>query len=112
MNPTVSPAAGNAGAGHPRRRRGARGLLPWLRPDSERARAAVVAVVVVLMWRYMIWRWLATLPPIGLTHRLDRRACMFVIVETLAMMGTTIGLVVPDAAQQSLAAKWSAISAG
>ena len=67
-------------------------LLPWLRPESERARAAVVAVVVVLMWRYMIWRWLATLPPIGLT--IDWIiGVVFAIVETLAMTGTTIGLI-------------------
>lgn len=67
-------------------------VLPWLRPSSERARAAVVAVVVVLMWRYMIWRWLATLPPFGLT--VDWIVgVLFAIVETLAMMGTTIGLI-------------------
>ena len=47
--------------------------LPWLRPNDERARAAVVAVVVVLMWRYMVWRWLSTLPPVGTEYRLDRR---------------------------------------
>ena len=38
--------------------------MPWLRPNDERARAIVVAVVVVLMWRYMIWRWVSTLPPV------------------------------------------------
>ena len=37
-------------------------LLPWLRPDDERARAATVAVMIALMWRYMVWRWFATLP--------------------------------------------------
>ena len=66
--------------------------LPWMQPTSERARAAVVIVVVVLMWRYVAWRWLATLPPIGLT--IDWIAgVVFVVVETLAMLGTTIGLV-------------------
>ena len=90
MNPTVSllletaaPALLVAGV--------AMVALPWLRPQDERARVAVVAVVSVLMWRYMIWRWVSTLPPMGLT--LDWIVgLIFVSVETLAMMGTTIGL--------------------
>jgi cellulose synthase (UDP-forming) len=66
-------------------------VLPWLKPSSERARVAVVAVVMVIMWRYMIWRWVATLPPFGLS--IDWLVgLLFAIVETLAMMGTTIGL--------------------
>ncbi|HET7154963.1 MAG TPA: glycosyl transferase family 2, partial [Hyphomicrobiaceae bacterium] len=66
--------------------------LPWLRPNDERARVAVVAVVVVLMWRYMMWRWFSTLPPIGLN--VDWIVgVLFASIETLAMMGTTIGLV-------------------
>lgn len=67
-------------------------VLPWLRPSDERARAAVVAVVVVLMWRYMCWRWLATLPPAGLTVEWIV-GIVFAIVETMAMLGTTIGLI-------------------
>jgi hypothetical protein len=35
--------------------------------DDERARAAMVAVAIVLMWRYLLWRWLGSLPPLGLT---------------------------------------------
>ena len=27
----------------------------------------MVAVMIALMWRYMLWRWLATVPPVGLT---------------------------------------------
>ena len=66
--------------------------LPWLRPNNERARAAVVAVVVVLMWRYMVWRWFSTLPPMGLN--IDWIVgVLFACIETLAMMGTTLGLV-------------------
>ena len=68
-------------------------VLPWLKPSDERARAAVVAVVVVLMWRYMCWRWLATLPPFGLT--VDWIVgIVFAIVETMAMLGTTLGLII------------------
>src|SRR3990172_578401 len=67
-------------------------VLPWLKPSEERARAAVVAVVVVLMWRYMAWRWLATLPPFGLS--VDWIVgIVFAVVETMAMLGTTIGLI-------------------
>ena len=42
-------------------------VLPWLRPDDERARAAMVAVMLALMWRYMIWRWAGRCRPFGLT---------------------------------------------
>ena len=42
-------------------------LLPWLHPEDGRARAAMVAVMIALMWRYMLWRWFATLPSVGLT---------------------------------------------
>jgi cellulose synthase (UDP-forming) len=67
-------------------------LLPWLRADDERARAAMVAVMVALMWRYMLWRWLATLPPIGPT--LDFTVgVLFVAVETLTICGSTVSLV-------------------
>ena len=67
-------------------------VLPWLRADDERARAAMVAVMLVLVWRYMIWRWLATLPPIGLS--LDFIiGIAFVLIETLAVIGSTIGLI-------------------
>ena len=63
-----------------------------LRPTDERARVVVVAVVSVLMWRYMIWRWFSTLPPVGLN--IDWIVgVLFAAVETLAMMGTTIGLI-------------------
>ena len=67
-------------------------VLPWLRPDDERVRAALVAVMAVLMWRYIIWRWLETLPPMGLT--IDFAVgIIFVLIETLTVCGTTIGLV-------------------
>jgi cellulose synthase (UDP-forming) len=67
-------------------------VLPWLKPSDERARAAVVAIVIVLMWRYMCWRWLATLPPLGFTADWIV-GIAFAIVETLAMLGTTLGLI-------------------
>ncbi len=67
-------------------------VLPWLSADSERARAAMVAVMVVLMWRYLLWRWLGTLPPIGLTVDFVV-GIIFVVVETLVVIGSTVSLV-------------------
>ena len=67
-------------------------VLPWLRPRDERARAAMVVVMIVLMWRYMIWRWTSTLPPLGIS--LDCIVgLIFISIETLAIVGSTIGLV-------------------
>jgi cellulose synthase (UDP-forming) len=67
-------------------------VLPWLRADDERARAAMVAVMVALMWRYLLWRWLVTVLPAGLT--LDFAVgLIFVLVETLMIAGSTVSLV-------------------
>ena len=67
-------------------------VLPWLRPSDGRARAAAAAVVIILMWRYMIWRWLATLPPIGFTLEWPM-GILFVLAETAAVTCTTLGLI-------------------
>jgi cellulose synthase (UDP-forming) len=66
--------------------------LPWLRPDDERARDAVVAVMVFLMWRYLLWRWTGTLPAFAPTLECVV-GLLFVGVETLMIVGTTISLV-------------------
>jgi cellulose synthase (UDP-forming) len=67
-------------------------LLPWLRPDDARARAAMVAVMIALMWRYMLWRWFATLPSVGDT--LDFAVgVVFAFIETAMMCGSTVSLV-------------------
>jgi cellulose synthase (UDP-forming) len=65
--------------------------LPWLSPRDERARTVMVVVLVVLMWRYMFWRWFSTLPAPELS--LDFVVgTMFVLIETLAVLGSTINL--------------------
>ena len=65
--------------------------LPWLSPRDERARAVMVVVIVVLMWRYMFWRWSSTLPAPELS--LDFAVgLIFVVIETLAVLGSTINL--------------------
>ncbi len=67
-------------------------VLPWLSADSWRARSAMVAVMLVLMWRYLIWRWLGTLPPVALS--LDFIVgLVFVTIETLVIIGSSISLV-------------------
>lgn len=66
-------------------------VLPWLRAEDERARAAMVAVMLVLMWRYMAWRWIVTLPPLGLTVDFVV-GLILVSVETLVVVGATISL--------------------
>ena len=64
-------------------------VLPWLKRDNAVARAVVVMVVLALMWRYILWRWTATLPPLGFT--LDTlTALLFIAVETSALVGATI----------------------
>ena len=67
-------------------------VLPWLRADDERARAAMLAVMAALMWRYLLWRWLVTVPPVGLTLNFGV-GLIFVAVETLTIVGSTVSLV-------------------
>jgi cellulose synthase (UDP-forming) len=67
-------------------------VLPWLRPRDEKARVVMVAVMIALMWRYIVWRWVATLPPLAVS--LDCIVgLIFVSIETIAIVGSTIGLV-------------------
>ena len=66
--------------------------LPWFDPRDERVRSVMVAVLIVLLWRYMLWRWLSTLPVPALN--LDFAfGLLFVVIETLAVVGSTINLV-------------------
>jgi cellulose synthase (UDP-forming) len=65
--------------------------LPWLRRESGLARSIVIAIGIALMWRYIFWRWTASLPPFGLS--LDWFAgVIFAAVESLALFGTTLSL--------------------
>jgi cellulose synthase (UDP-forming) len=65
--------------------------IPWLRRDSSVTRSLVIAICIVLMWRYLIWRWTSTLPPFGLS--LDWIAgVIFSTVESLSLIGTTVSL--------------------
>jgi cellulose synthase (UDP-forming) len=51
----------------------------------------MVVVLVVLMWRYMFWRWSSTLPAPAIS--LDFAfGFIFVVIETLAVVGSSINL--------------------
>ena len=52
----------------------------------------LVGVLVVLTWRHMLWRWSSTLPPLGFNLDLIF-GLIFVGIETLAVVGSTINLV-------------------
>jgi cellulose synthase (UDP-forming) len=67
-------------------------VLPCLRADDVRARAAMVAVMLLLMWRYVLWRWLASLPPFGFSLEC-LVGMIFIITETLMLIGSSISLV-------------------
>jgi cellulose synthase (UDP-forming) len=66
--------------------------LPFLDPKDSRARTALFALCIVLTWRYIVWRFAETLPPLEL--RFDSiYAWGFSIVEALACVGWTFGFV-------------------
>ena len=81
---TLAPAALVVGAAYV--------VLPWISSRNELARSAAVVVMVAFMWRYMLWRWGSTLPPAGWS--LDFIVgLIFVMVETLAVIGSTLSLI-------------------
>jgi cellulose synthase (UDP-forming) len=67
-------------------------ILPWLNRDNTTARTAALAVCIFLAWRYMLWRIVETLPPVGLTADFALGA-VFTTVEMLSMLGTTVALI-------------------
>ncbi|MEM8643792.1 MAG: glycosyltransferase, partial [Pseudomonadota bacterium] len=63
-------------------------VLPWLKRDNDWMRAGVIALCLVVTWRYALWRIGYTIPPVGLT--LDFfTGILFVTIETLATIGGT-----------------------
>jgi cellulose synthase (UDP-forming) len=67
-------------------------VLPWVRRDNFVTRSVISCLVVLLMWRYMVWRWTSTLPEPGLTADF-LVGLTFIVVETLALLSTTISLI-------------------
>jgi cellulose synthase (UDP-forming) len=66
--------------------------LPFLDPKDDRARIALFGICVVLTWRYVVWRFAATLPPLALSVD-SLYAWGFAIIEALACLGWTFGFV-------------------
>ncbi len=67
-------------------------ILPWLNRDNTVARTVALSVCLFLAWRYMLWRIMYTLPPVGLTLDFGLGA-LFTAVEMLSMLGATVALV-------------------
>lgn len=64
--------------------------LPHLDRNDDRVRLGLFGVCILLTWRYVGWRFTATLPPLAL--RLDSLyPWLFATVEALANLGWTIG---------------------
>ena len=64
-------------------------FLPHLNPQDNRARMAVLGVGILLTWRYIAWRFAATIPPLAL--RLDSLyPWAFATVEAAAALGSTL----------------------
>jgi cellulose synthase/poly-beta-1,6-N-acetylglucosamine synthase-like glycosyltransferase len=66
--------------------------LPFLNPKDERARVALFGICILLTWRYVWWRFAATLPPFAL--RFDSLyAWGFSLVELVANLGWILGFI-------------------
>jgi cellulose synthase (UDP-forming) len=66
--------------------------LPFLDPKDDRARIALFGICILLIWRYLWWRFDSTLP--ALEWRFDSLyAWGFSIAEAIAIVGWTIGFV-------------------
>ncbi len=66
-------------------------VLPWLDRNNTVARTGAIAVCLVLAWRYMLWRILDTLPPVGLTLDFGL-GVLFTAVEFMSMLGSSLAL--------------------
>ena len=64
-------------------------LLPWLRRDWLVARVVMLSVGAALILRYVTWRGLETVPPIG--PNLDFLiGIVFYLIETVALLGAIL----------------------
>jgi cellulose synthase (UDP-forming) len=66
--------------------------LPFLDPKDDRARIALFGICIVLTWRYVVWRFADTLPPLAVGVD-SLYAWGFAIIEGLACVGWTFGFV-------------------
>jgi cellulose synthase (UDP-forming) len=64
--------------------------LPFLDPKDDRARIALFGACGILTWRYVVWRFADTLPPLALGVD-SLYAWGFAIIEASACLGWTFG---------------------
>jgi cellulose synthase (UDP-forming) len=64
-------------------------LLPHLDPRDNRARMALFGICTLFVWRYIGWRFSATIPPLALSLE-SLYAWMFALVEAVAAVGSTV----------------------
>jgi hypothetical protein len=67
-------------------------VLSHLDRTDNRVRLAVFAVATVLTWRYLVWRFVATLPPLAPTVD-SLYPWLFATLELISTIGATIGFV-------------------
>jgi cellulose synthase (UDP-forming) len=68
-------------------------VLPLLDRDRHIWRTIVVSFCLAMMWRYLAWRVLYTLPPAGFTTDFTV-GLLFICIELLSAIGATISLVI------------------
>jgi cellulose synthase (UDP-forming) len=67
-------------------------FLPHLDPRDNRARMALFGICILLVWRYVTWRFSATIPPLALSLE-SLYAWTFALVEAAAAVGSTVAFV-------------------
>jgi cellulose synthase (UDP-forming) len=67
-------------------------VLPWLDRDNVYVRAITIGACLGMTWRYLFWRILQTLPPVGLSVDFIV-GIIFLIVEASCIVGTTAALI-------------------
>ncbi|HEX3524920.1 MAG TPA: Curdlan synthase, partial [Stellaceae bacterium] len=67
-------------------------VLPFLDPRDSRARLVLFGVCIVLTWRYVTWRFAATIPALA-PHLDSLYPWAFAIVEAAAAIGSTLAYI-------------------
>jgi cellulose synthase (UDP-forming) len=67
-------------------------ILPWLRREHSAARSLMVAIVLLLLVRYFVWRVTSTMPPVGWTADFIV-GCLFLIAEAASLAASALMLV-------------------
>jgi len=63
-------------------------LLPWVSRKNPYVRAALVAITLIITWRYLLWRMTETIPPSALSADWIC-GIIFMVAEILNGVGTT-----------------------